>query len=126
MTGTAKQVLVHSAVQVESLHNHNVGIVMTDMGRVALLPEELPSAKEGSRVLELPPNDVGPLIELEGQVAMALDPVREGGVHDGFRGGTDGDGLGELSVTGPGHPRNLGGESLDVILLLLETVLTNE
>ena len=124
--GDGKKVLVHLTVQIKGLHDHNVGIVVTDVGGVALLPQEFTRTEEGGGVLELPPDHVGPLIELEGQIAMALDPVRECGVHDGLGGGTDGDGLVQFAVTGLGHPGHLGSESLDVILLLFETILRHK
>ena len=45
-----------------------------------LLPQELARADEGGRVLELPPDDVCPLVEPEGQVPPGADPVGEVGV----------------------------------------------
>ena len=47
------------------------------------LPKELSAADEGRGVLELPSHDVGPLVEPQGQVSVAPDPLggrwREGG-----------------------------------------------
>lgn len=41
---------------------------------VTLLPKELSSANEGSRMLEFPPHNIGPLIQFHRQIAMGLDP----------------------------------------------------
>mmetsp|Transcript_16181 Transcript_16181/g.33201 ORF Transcript_16181/g.33201 Transcript_16181/m.33201 type:complete len:762 (+) Transcript_16181:84-2369(+) len=124
--GHGEEVLVDAAVQLQRLPDHDVGVVVGCVGRVSLLPEELAGAQEGGGVLELPADDVGPLVELEGEVAVGFDPVAEGGVHDGLGGGADGDGLGEGAVAGLGDPGDLGGEALDVVLLFLEAVLGDE
>ena len=63
------------------------------MSGVALLPEELTGSNEGSWVLELPADNVRPLVYLEGQVSMGVDPLLKGWVNDGLRGGSDGDRL---------------------------------
>ena len=47
------------------------------MRGVTLLPEELGSSEERPGP-ELPPEDVGPLIDLEGEVAVRGDPGAEG------------------------------------------------
>lgn len=39
------------------------------------------------------PDDIAPLVELEGQVPVTPDPLRESGVHDGLRRGPNGDRL---------------------------------
>lgn len=67
------------------------------VGSVPFLPEELPGSDEGSGVFELPPDDIGPLVELQGQVPMALDPLGVGRVHNGLAGGADGDGLSKFA-----------------------------
>src|SRR5213079_2887278 len=57
--------------------------LLVGMGRVALLPKEFRCAEEQSRS-HLPPNHIGPLIDQKGQVAVTLDPSREGVTDDGF------------------------------------------
>ena len=42
---------------------------------MTFLPEEFAVAEERLRVLELPSYDAIPLIEFQGEVAMALDPL---------------------------------------------------
>lgn len=44
---------------------------------VTFLPEELPGPEEGDGVLELPTDDVGPLIQLERQIAVRANPLHE-------------------------------------------------
>ncbi len=56
-----------------------------------LLPQELPSPDEWSGVFELPSDNISPLVYFKREVSVRLNPVREGRVHDRFRGGTDGD-----------------------------------
>ena len=46
------------------------------MRGVALLPKKLGCAQEGTSA-HLPPDHVGPLIDLQGQVAVGLDPLAE-------------------------------------------------
>ena len=77
-----EQVRVHSCVQFQDLPDLVLGLFLGAEGRVPLLPEELARADERRRVLELPPHDVGPLVEPEGQVAPRADPVGEVGVPD--------------------------------------------
>ena len=48
---------------------------------MSLLPQELAASDEGRRVLELPTDDIGPLVELERQVAVAADPLGVVRVH---------------------------------------------
>ena len=55
------------------------------MGRVALLPKEFRRTKEQPRA-HLPAHHIGPLVDQQRQVAMALDPAREGVADDGLRG----------------------------------------
>lgn len=47
-------------------------------------------------------------------------------IHDGFRGGTDRDGLLQLGGTAARHPRHFGGEAFHVLFLLLESAAGNE
>ena len=60
---------------------HRVGLV--DVGGVALLPEELRGAQEHPRP-QLPPHDVGPLVEQQRQVAVAGDPLGHELADDGL------------------------------------------
>ena len=66
------------------------------VGGVAFLPEELGGAQEQARA-QLPAHDVGPLVDEQRQVAVALDPFGEAGADDGFTGGADDQGFVELA-----------------------------
>ena len=64
------------------------GFVGRRVGGVALLPEELGGAKEQART-QLPADNVGPLVDQQGQITVALDPAGEGGADDGLTGRAD-------------------------------------
>ena len=64
---------------------------------MALLPEELSGTDEGCRVLELPSDDVRPLVRKQGQVTMRSDPLCETRVHDCLTSRSDGDWLRHLA-----------------------------
>lgn len=85
---------------------------------MTLLPKEFSGSNEGGGVLELPSDDVGPLVQLEGKVTVTLDPLGIGVVHDGFGGGSDSNGLLELGVAVSGDPGDFWGETFDVLLFL--------
>mmetsp|Transcript_12635 Transcript_12635/g.46666 ORF Transcript_12635/g.46666 Transcript_12635/m.46666 type:complete len:337 (+) Transcript_12635:2355-3365(+) len=91
-----------------------------------LLPQELARADERRGILELPPDDVAPLIQLQRQIPVTANPLCVERVHDGFRGWTDRNVLLQFRVPGLGHPRNLGGKVFHVILLGLEGRLGHE
>lgn len=98
--GDGEELLVHAAVQVEDLEHLLVGLGLGLERRVALLPQELARAQERlcggqtigvrfpiarqarkakgrTRVLELPAHDRVPLVELEREVTVRADPLRE-------------------------------------------------
>ncbi len=87
---------------------------------MAFLPEEFSGSDERSGVLEFPSDDVGPLVELEWKVSVALDPVGIGWIHDGLTGGSDGDGFSEVRFTRLGDPCNFRRESFDMVLFNFE------
>jgi hypothetical protein len=76
--------------------------------------------------LELPSDNVVPLVQLEGQVAVRLDLASEVGVHGGLRGWAHGDGLLQIRLSTLGNPGNFGSEALDVLLLTLQVVCADE
>ena len=83
----------------------------------AYLPEELYGTNEGGGVLELPTDDVGPLVETERKITMTTNPTSVSGVHDGLGGGTDGDGLREIAGAALGDPGDLraGGGTRNIL-----------
>ena len=60
---------------------------------VAFLPEELGGAQEDARP-HFPADDVGPLVDEDRQVAIALDPLRVARADDRLAGGPDDERLG--------------------------------
>lgn len=103
--GDGQKFLVDTSIEVEDCHNLFVGTLLGQVGRVALLPQELSSSEERLGVLELPTDDGVPLVELEGQVTVTSDPLGVVGVHDSLRRGTDSDLLlqrGGATVAGMG------------------------
>jgi hypothetical protein len=93
------------------------------MGCVTLLPQELTSSQKWSGVLEFPSDNVGPLIQLERQITVTLDPITKGRVHDGFTGWTNGNGKGQVGISRFGDPCHFWAESFNVVLFLLQTIL---
>mmetsp|Transcript_35021 Transcript_35021/g.53759 ORF Transcript_35021/g.53759 Transcript_35021/m.53759 type:complete len:601 (-) Transcript_35021:128-1930(-) len=124
--GDSQEILVDVGVIVEDLENPLGGVLLVSVGSVALLPEELAGSDEGSGVLELPSDDVSPLVDLEGEVSVGTDPLRECGVHNSFGSRSDGDGLVHLGLAGLGYPSDLGREPFKVVLFLLEGTLRDE
>mmetsp|Transcript_36259 Transcript_36259/g.91114 ORF Transcript_36259/g.91114 Transcript_36259/m.91114 type:complete len:471 (+) Transcript_36259:51-1463(+) len=122
----AEQLLVHALVQVQDLPHLHLRLGLGGKGGVPLLPQKLAAADEGRGVLELPAHDVGPLVQLERQVAVAADPLRVVGVHHRLRGGADGQRHVQLRLPRPRHPRHLRGEALHVILLLCQRRLRHK
>ena len=86
---------------------------------VAFLPEELERTQEQPRP-HLPAHDVRPLVDEDGQVAIALHPLRVHRVNNGFGSGADDQRLLELLSTAMGDNRRLGREALHVLGFLVE------
>jgi hypothetical protein len=101
------------------------GVVLGGVGGVAFLPEELSRAQEDTGP-QLPAHDVGPLVDQEGQVAMALHPLGEEGVDDRLAGGPHDDGLRQLLAARVGDHGQLGAEALDVLGLPAQVRLGDE
>ena len=70
-----QEVSVHFGVQVQDLIHLLLSLRLGGKGCVALLPQELAGADEGRRVLELPAHHICPLIQAQGQVPVAPDPL---------------------------------------------------
>jgi len=92
---------------------------------VPFLPEELGRAQERARHL-LPADDVGPLVDQDGQIAPRLHPF---GVHrpdDRFRCRTDDQPLLELFAAAMRDVRHLRREPFDVLGFLVEQAFRYE
>jgi len=121
-----EKLLIHIRVPVQDLQDLFASILLCEMCRMTFLPEEFSRPNERHWVLELPPHHVVPLVELQREVAVRLDLAGKVRVHGRLAGGTDGDGPLEVRFATLGHPRNLGGEALNVVLLSLQIVGADE
>ena len=101
------------------------GVGLRGVGGVALLPQELAGAQEQAGP-QLPAHDVGPLVQEQRQVAVALDPLGHVLADDRLAGGPHDDGLLELLAAGMGDDRQLGAEALDVLGLAAQVALGDE
>lgn len=86
----SQEFLVDPSIEVKNLDNFVISTLLGQVCRVALLPEELSGSEKRLGVLELPPNNRVPLVQLQRQVTMASDPFGVVRVHNSFRRGTDG------------------------------------
>ena len=78
--GNRHEFFVNATVQFQGIHDHFVRFFKRGVRRMAFLPQEFTCTQKGRGVLEFPTHHIGPLIELEGQVTMRLNPVGIGGV----------------------------------------------
>ena len=84
-----------------------------------LLPKELGAAEEWAGRF-LPPDDRAPLVVDLGEVAIGGDePLVHVGEKD-LRGRADDEGVGKLLAPADGGHQGLRGESIDMLLLLIE------
>ena len=65
-----KEIFVSLSIDLKNLMDESVCFFLGSMSSVAFLPKELSCSDERGRVLELPSNDIGPLIEQHGKVPM--------------------------------------------------------
>ncbi len=113
--GQAQHVDHGGAVHVvEDAQRVRAGVLLGRVRRMPFLPEELARAQEEARP-QLPPHHVGPLVDEQWQVAVALDPLGEEGVDDRLAGWPHHEGLLQLLAATMGDHGQLGGEPLDVL-----------
>ena len=89
---------------------------------VALLPPELPAAQEGAGGL-FPTDHAAPLVVQQRQVAVGLQHMGEVVAEQRLTGGPHAEPLLQLLGAADRHPGALGGEALDMVLLLLQQAL---
>lgn len=100
------------------------------------LPQEFTGTNERSGVLELPTDNIGPLVQTEGQVTVTTDPTSVScmllftqwhtRIHDSLRSGTNSDRLLQFRRTITGDPGDFRGETFNVFLFLLQSTSGNE
>ena len=112
-------------VDVQHLQGLLAGLLGGGVDGVALLPEKLRGAQEWARDL-LPAKDVAPLVDQDGQVAVALDPVPVEVTDDALRRRPDRQRLLELLPAPYRHPGQLRVEALDVLCLFPQEALGDQ
>ena len=78
--GHSQELLIDAGIQVLDLVDLCLRLAALGKGGVPLLPQELAAADEGGGVLELPPHHRGPLVQAEGKVTVAPNPLHSAGV----------------------------------------------
>lgn len=124
--GHRQQLFIGLSIEVEDSIDSLVAVLFSGVCGVPFLPEELSGPDERSGVFELPTDDIGPLVQHQGQVPVRLDPVLEGRVHDGLGSRSDGDRFLELALATAGHPGHFGGETFHMVLLGVERAFGHE
>lgn len=124
--GNRQQIFVDRAVQLQNVEDFLVGLFLGGERGVSLLPQELSASEEGNRVLELPTNDVRPLVELEGKISVGSDPLSKGWVHDGLASGANGDGFLHFALARSRHPSDFRSKVFDVLLLGGQSLLGHQ
>ena len=102
-----------------------LGLVRSCMRCVALLPQELGRAKKEPGP-KLPAHHVGPLVQKDRKVAVALHPLGIHRVDDGLRRRTYDQRLLKVSPARVGDDGQLWLEPLDVLRFLLDEALRDE
>lgn len=82
--GTSEKLFVNLGVDLLDLDLELGGVLGGGVSSVTFLPKELAGANERCWVLELPSDDIGPLVGKQGQVTVRSDPLGERGIHDGL------------------------------------------
>lgn len=95
-----QQLLEDGSVDVQDLQDLLGCQLLGKVGGMSFLPQELAGTEERGRLLGFPAHDVVPLVQAQGQVTVGANPLGVVWVHDGFGGGTHGDG--DLLVVSPG------------------------
>ena len=124
-----QRLLRERAIDFQHLHGFFDRLFFGGVSGVAFLPEKFGRAQKQARA-NFPANHICPLVEQHRQVAIALDPAREGIADDRFRGRAHDERLFELGVgiglklavdvlqTVMGDHRHLLGEAFDMFGLL--------
>lgn len=87
--GNGKKLGVNIGIPVKNLQHFFPGSILSQVGSVALLPQELTSTQERLGVLELPSDDGVPLVQAQGQITVTANPLGVVGVHNSLGCRTD-------------------------------------
>mmetsp|Transcript_7354 Transcript_7354/g.13573 ORF Transcript_7354/g.13573 Transcript_7354/m.13573 type:complete len:268 (-) Transcript_7354:128-931(-) len=121
-----KELFVHLRVQIKNIKHFVVSFCFCCKSGVTLLPKEFSASYKRSWVLELPANDVTPLIQTHWQVSVAADPGCVKGVHDSLTCWTDRNRNLQVCLARLCYPGNLRSKVLHVVLLLVQDILGDE
>ena len=120
------QVILHKVrVDIQHLHGLFPGLFLCGMHGMALLPQKLPVAQEGTAGL-LPPQDGAPLVILFGQVPPGVDDICVMLAEQRLGSRTDTEAVLQLLAAAHGDPGALGGKALHMVFLLLEQGLGDQ
>lgn len=72
--GHSEDIFIDLSVEIKNVENFLVSIGLVEEGGVAFLPEEFSGTKERLGVLEFPSDDRVPLVKLEGEISVRVDP----------------------------------------------------
>lgn len=72
--GHSEDIFIDLSVEIENVENFLVSIGLVEEGGVAFLPEKFSGTKERLGVLEFPSDDRVPLVKLEGEISVRVDP----------------------------------------------------
>ena len=111
--GDGEVIAGEGGVDFEHLLGLGDGLGLGFVGGMAFLPEEFRGAEEDAGA-HFPADDVGPLVDEDGEVAVGLDPLGVGGADDGLAGGADDEGLGQFG--GRGRAQAAGAVGLEAMM----------
>jgi len=106
-------------VDIEHAQGFLFGFLSGGVGGMTLLPIKLERAEEETGA-HLPADNIAPLVDEHGQVAVGLDPLGIHGANNGFRGWANDKRFLELLTAAVGDDRELWREAFDMLLLFFK------
>ena len=107
---------VNSVIELQVVVHLSFSLLISSMSSVTFLPQKFTCSNEWSRVLELPSDDVSPLIEFKRKISMTLNPVCVGRIHNGLASGSNSDWFSKITWSWFSNPSNFRSKTLDMIL----------
>lgn len=114
---------ISTLVELKNVQSLCIGLLLGGMGSVTFLPQEFSCSDEWSWMLELPSDDVCPLIKFDWQVSVTLNPLSIGWIHDSFRGWSDGNWFSQIRLSALGDPSDFRGKACDMFLFCFQCLL---
>mmetsp|Transcript_4968 Transcript_4968/g.12067 ORF Transcript_4968/g.12067 Transcript_4968/m.12067 type:complete len:440 (+) Transcript_4968:100-1419(+) len=110
-----KQLFVDQRVELKDVENFLLGGRLVCKSSVALLPQELSCPQEGCRLLHLPADHAAPLVQLDWQIPVGLNPVGVGRIHGSLARWPNRHRLLDVTVAKLGDHGQLRGEVIQVV-----------